>query len=592
MLSQMAHRGPDGEGRLNDGPLHAGMRRLSVIDLEGGSQPIANEDGSVQVLFNGEIYNYRQLRVELEQAGHQFRTDSDTEVLVHLWEESGPEMLDRLNGMFAICLQDRRNGQTFLARDRVGIKPLYYTVQDQTLFFASELAVLRAQKELQFDLEREALVEWFHLQYVGGERTIYRQARKLLPGHRLDVVDGEVNVTRWYRPRPCEPLTDERQAADELANLLRSSVDYRLIADVPVGVFLSGGLDSAIIADLAATSHEGPLKSFSVGFEDAGDLDETASARETAARVGTVHRQWVLSADDVARRLEQRIEHQAEPLADPALIPTHFLAEQASKEVTVVLTGEGADELFAGYKRYGYQKLLGVLGRIVGVPTMLRPAAGLAGRRGRQAMDALAGKTAEERHLRWVSTVGPEGSSELFTGEHVARWRDRALGMFRPYLADPERSELEGQLRADQHEWLPHNLLAKVDLATMACSLEARVPFLDHRIVEFAGRLPSDMKLRKGVGKWILRQAFADRLPEDLLGGKKRGFDLPLGPWLRGPLRSRLESLDHNDGLLDLVGLKRDGVRQMVKRHVDEEGDYGLPLFMLISLSIFLETFA
>lgn len=595
MLSRMTHRGPDGEGRLDRPGLCAGMRRLAVIDLDGGAQPIANEDGRVQVLFNGEIYNYRQLREELRQAGHRFRTESDTEVLVHLWEEHGPQMLQRLHGMFAFCLHDARDGRTFFARDRFGIKPLYYVVQDGVLLFASEIAVLRAQPGLQVDLDPSALLEWFHLQYVSGERTIYRQIKKLLPGHHLEVAAGAVRTVRWYVPEseldsPSPAGDNVEQACSRLRELLRSSVEQRLIADVPVGIFLSGGLDSAIIADLAATAHDGPLRSFSVGFEDGGELDERAAARETAKRVGCIHREWVLSADQIVSRLEERIRHQAEPIADPALIPTHFLAQQAREEVTVVLTGEGADEIFAGYRRYAYQRRLGAVGRIAGVSTLLRPVAALAGRRGQQALDALSRGTAVERHLGWVATIGPDLGGQLFATDALASWNDRVRESFAPYFEG--RSELSGQLEADRNEWLPHNLLAKVDLATMAGSLEARVPFLDHRVVEFAADLPDDLKLRGGIGKWILREAFADRLPQGLRSGKKRGFDLPLGRWMRGPLRQRLEALDRCNRLYDIAGLQRTGVRRLVQRHLDGKADYGLPLFSLISMALFLEAYA
>ena len=594
MLAGMAHRGPDAEGLLEAPGIAAGIRRLAVIDVAGGGQPIANEDGTVEVIFNGEIYNYRELRATLEARGHRFRTSSDTETLVHLWEEHGPAMLERLNGMFALCVHDRRSGESFLARDRMGIKPLFFARLGERIAFASEIAVLLRDPEVPREVDPQALVELFCLQFVGGGRTVWRGVLELPPGHALHVRDGEATVSRWWsvpEPSPeAEPGIEARAA--ELLELLRDSVRYRMIADVPLGVFLSGGLDSSTLAALAAAESDRPLRTFSVGFEGAAAFDEREHAALVAAHLGAEHRELVVSAMDIADHLPRLVEHLALPVTDPALIPTWLLSQFARREVTVALSGEGADELFAGYRRYAFQRRFGWLGRLPGVE--LGASGGLDGllpRRVRQALASVAQLDPARNHLEWSAAIGSRAAAVLFTPEAFAAYATNVAERFAHYFA-ASRPRLAEQLRADQLEWLPHNLLAKVDRASMAHSLEARVPFLDHRIVEWAARLPDDQRIRGAETKVVLRRAARALLPAEILARPKRGFDLPLAAWLRGPLRPLLEEAATPAALARWPGLEAQAARRMIRLHLDGAQDFGLPLFNLLSVLLFLERVA
>ena len=591
MLEALVHRGPDAAGRMTRPGVDAGMRRLAVIDVQGGNQPLANEDGSVQVVANGEIYNHLELRQRLERRGHRFRTRSDTEVLVHLWEEHGAEMLAPLNGMFAFCLHDSKRGETLLARDRLGIKPLYYHRRGDRIRFASELAALLRHPEVPADVDGAALIELFRLQYLAGDSTVYHGVRKLLPGHLLHVKDGVATLTRYYDPPPARPREGLRleQAAEELDGLLASAVGYRLIADVPLGAFLSGGIDSSVIVEQVARRVDRPVKTFSVGFETNAAFDERRFARLVSETFGTEHRELVLSPLDIADQLPRLVTHLAEPVADPAIIPTLLLAEFARREVTVVLSGEGADELFGGYRRHRYQERFGWMGRLPGVRGVGEGAiGGLLPRRVGQALHALSESDPAMQHLEWSSTIGRSLSLALFDpAAHDASER-RLRERFAGYFAEGAPG-LEQRLSADQGEWLPHNLLAKVDRASMAHSLEARVPFLDHRIVEWAATLPAALKIRGSEGKRVLRHGPGRRLPREILDRPKRGFDLPLADWIRGPLRPLVSDTLTPARLSRWDGLAPDAAASMLTRHLDGAQDFGLPLFCLLSIMLFFD---
>jgi asparagine synthase (glutamine-hydrolysing) len=586
MMRALAHRGPDAEGLLERPGISAGIRRLAVIDVEGGGQPIASEDGAVEVVFNGEIYNYRELTEELITRGHRFRTRSDTEVLVHLWEEHGPEMVHRLNGMFAFCLYDSRSREVFIARDRLGIKPLFYCMDEGRLVFASELAALQEHGAVGRDVEMPALAELFTMQYMAGDRTVFRGIRKLPPGHTIRVRNGSAAIDRYYDIPSGEGMahSSPEELGEELCELLKSSVEYRLIADVPLGVFLSGGIDSSAVTLLLSEAVERPVESFSVGFEGESAFDEREFARLASARIGTNHHELVVSPVDIADQLPKLISHLAEPVMDPAIIPTYLLSEFARRRVTVVLTGEGADELFGGYRRYLYQRRYGWLGMLPGIGA----ARGLLPHRVAQALEAVKEDSPHRNHLAWSTVVGRGLAADLFDPSVRENLDERMDDLFAPYFSGG-RIALGHQLRADQHEWLPHNLLAKVDRASMAFSLEARVPFLDHRVVEWASRLPDDLKIRGRTTKFILRQAFKERLPGRILGRPKKGFDLPLASWLRGPLRQLAGDLLSIENLRRWEGLDGGRVHGMLDQHLGGEQDFGLPLFNILAIMIFLE---
>lgn len=589
MLDALVHRGPDASGITEGVDAAAGIRRLRVVDLESGDQPIHNEDGSVSVVFNGEIYGYGALRATLEARGHVFRTRSDTEVLVHLWEDEGPSMVDRLNGMFAFCILDRRNAEVFLARDRVGIKPLYLHHDGAALRFASEIAALRRVVRAPVDPAR--LSDLLLLQYVPGEATTFSGIRKLPPAHWLRIARGRVETRRYWSLPRTDP--DDPDAAEEIAGLLREAVDLQLVADVPVGVFLSGGIDSTIVATLATEAGGRPVESFSVGFEGAGAYDERAWARMAASGLGAVHHERVLAADDVAVLLPEVTARLGEPVLDPAMLPTFELSRFARERVTVVLTGEGADELFAGYRRHRLQRRLGWMGAFPGLAVAGRvgPRLGILPRRAGQALEALAAPDAAQGHLEWSSTLSRSVAAELFEREALGAAIARATEAFSAYF-EGAGEPLEGTLAADAQEWLPHDLLAKVDRATMAYSLEARVPFLDHRLVERAARIPAHRKIEGGLGKAPLRRAFAGRIPEAISKRGKRGFDLPLDAWLRGPLRHEAESRLGGAAFPPEAGIRPEGVRRLLRDHLSGRRSFGLPLWNLLALAVFLDRHA
>lgn len=588
MLAAMVHRGPDAKGAFRAQGVIAGIRRLAVIDVEGGDQPIANEDGTIRVVFNGEIYNHRELRDELESRGHVFRTRSDTEVLVHLWEEHGADFVRRLNGMFAFCIHDARTGEIVLGRDRLGIKPLYWATAGGILAFASETAVLLRHGAVRGDLAPGALAEMFILQYPAGDATAYRGIRKLLPGHLLRIRNGEIEERRWWTLPENGPDQPGDDPAGHLRDLLESSVRYRRIADVPLGVFLSGGLDSTAVTAVLAGMSDRPVRSFSVGFSDARAFDEREHARVVSRRFETEHRELVLSARDIAGELPGLIEHLDEPVLDPAMIPTWLLSRFARREVTVVLTGEGADELFAGYRRYRFQRRFGALGKLPGIGAAASVGRRVSPRsRAEQAIDAIAERDPARSHVRWSAIVPRSVAAGLFGAETVEPRMEAVADRIRPWFENAS-TRLEGSLRADQAEWLPHNLLAKVDRASMACSLEARVPFLDHRIVEWAAGLPEEWKIRDGEGKRVVREAFRDRVPETIVARPKRGFDLPLADWIRGPLRGLAEDVFTPASLARWDGLRGDFARAMLDDHVAGRADHGLALFNLVSMLVFL----
>jgi asparagine synthase (glutamine-hydrolysing) len=586
MLERLVHRGPDSAGLLEAPGIVAGIRRLAVIDVAGGDQPISNEDGTVSVVLNGEIYNFRELRETLEACGHRFRTRSDTEVIVHLWEEDGAELVHRLNGMFAFCLHDRRTGETLLARDPLGIKPLYWSERLGTLSFASEIAAIASS-----EIDHDALIELFCLQFLSGDATLYRGIHKLLPGHTLSVRDGRIETRRYWKvpvPAPREDV-DDRTVQAELRELLEGAVRLERVADVPLGVFLSGGLDSSIVTALLSRISERPVETFSVGFADTAALDERAFAREAAERYGTEHHEIVVSPIDIASKLPELVRHLGEPVLDPALIPTYLLSRFARERVTVVLTGEGADELFGGYKRYAYQKRFGWLGALPGTRQLGRGALGdLLPRRIEQALGAVSEDDPASSHLEWASVLGTRVAQSLFDRERFEAYEARVTARFAPYFHGKEL-RLADQLRADQSEWLPHNLLAKVDRATMAASLEARVPFLERPLVEWAAGLPDAQRIRGSVTKHVLREAFRDQLPPRVLARPKHGFDLPLAAWIRGPLRPLVEEQLAPASLTRWPGLDATAVRSMVDRHLAAQQDFGLPLFNLLSVMLFID---
>ena len=598
MAEAIVHRGPDAGGFLEAPGVVAGIRRLRVIDLATGDQPIANEDGTVEVVFNGEIYNHVELRRDLSARGHRFRTRSDTEVLVHLWEERGVEMVGALDGMFAFCIVDRARRQTFLARDALGIKPLFVRTVGGALAFASEVRALLRYPAPPPTIDPVRLIDLVALQYVPGRKTLWTEIEKLPPGHALHVVSGTVREIRWFAlPQAGDgpdgtaraSVADLDGAARRLGELLKASVAAQSVADVPLGVFLSGGLDSTGIAALLARGAPGQVRSYSVGFADAAAHDERAFAQAASRAIGTAHREMVVSAEEVAALLPAAIEHLAEPVLDPALLPTWLLSRFARQEVTVALSGEGADELFGGYKRHSLQERLGWLRAVPALGAAARAGrrAGLLPHRDGQALEALGTSDPVRTHLEWSQTIARSLTGTLFDEGLVASFTRDAEAAFAPYFA-ARPDALGARLAADLSEWLPHDLLAKVDRASMAFSLEARVPYLARDVVAFAATLPDGLKIRGGQTKLVLRRALAGIVPREILLRDKHGFDLPLDSWIRGPLRERAREALSASSLRAWPGLDARAVEALLQGHLAGEQDFGLPLFNLLSVSLFL----
>ncbi len=553
MRAALAHRGPDDEGQWSQGPACFGFRRLSILDLSGGRQPMSSADGRLTVVFNGEIYNHPQLRSELEAAGARYRTRSDTETILHLYERYGAGALGRLRGMFAVALWDSSSAELLLARDPIGIKPLYYSAGPRELLFASELRALVAGG-VSTRLDERGVWEYLLDGFVRAPRTALASVRKLPPGHLLRAGAAGVRVERFWSPPPAQTrIDDEREALERLESLLLDSVRSQMLSDVPVGAFLSGGVDSSLVAALMTRASPRPVSTFSIGFSGARPgLDESAYARTVARHLGTDHHELVLGAR-VLDDLERLSECLDEPVADSAMLPTLLLSRFARERVKVVLTGEGADELFAGYNRY---KAALLSERIQGLPGWLRPpAAALARRLGR-------GRVFEG--IPYSSLV--DWASALRHGDAAGLRSVCAPEFFESASREPapdgwERPGLDAALAYDLRNVLCDALLMKVDKSSMRASLEARVPFLDPGLVSFAARLHPSLKMRRFKGKYLLRRLAEKLLPRSIAWRRKHGFIVPWEEWLSRPSEATSALLSgqtlRDCGIFDLAAVGR-----------------------------------
>jgi asparagine synthase (glutamine-hydrolysing) len=601
MTGSMSHRGPDGEGLLLDGPAALGHRRLSIIDLSSGSQPMEDADGRAVITFNGEIYNYRELKARYAARGFRFRTNSDTEALLAAWLLDGPKGLDALEGMFSFALWDRASRTLFAARDRFGKKPLYYTVQNGTLAFASELTALTKLPFLRLQTPIAALMRFLAYEYVPTPETIYKDVFKLKPGHSLLFRDGRLTTAPyWDMPLPePEPKASEEELCERLRLLLAQAVKRRLVSDVPLGVFLSGGVDSSTVAALMA-GMVSRIKTFSIGFSEAS-YDESRFARLVASRFATDHHERILSADACGSLLPEIVSRFDEPMADPSIVPTYLLSQVTRENVTVALGGDGPDELFYGYEYYpaftlaaAYDRLPAILRRRIVEPLakMLPHSAGYINPRF-VADTFLAGATAPQwlRVQTWLSAFTAEAQANL--------WKHPAPGMLDPEtLFAPTRALFDGFAAKDPlarvgyvfaRQYMLDYILVKVDRCSMMHSLEVRAPFLDRDVAEFICRLPSRYKLRGARRKYLLKRAVAGILPKEILGRGKRGFLIPTAAWLRGQLRPQV------DALLGERHLKEQGifdsrqVARLVTEHATGAADHRKKLWTLLVLQLWLD---
>src|SRR6266852_1331819 len=557
MCSSMLHRGPDDEGIVRAGDVTLGMRRLSIIDLAGGHQPMHNEDSTVWVVQNGEIFNYLELREQLVAAGHAFVTQSDTEVLVHGYEQWGEQMVERLNGQFAFCIVDKRSGLVFLARDRMGIKPLHYAIDGDRLVFASELKALLRDPELRRGVDPVALDEYLAYEFVPSPRSIVRGISKLRPGHTLtwSLADRSAKIRQYWAPELNVDLDGKSMDLDEecarMRDVLRESVRKELISDVPLGVFLSGGIDSSAVTAMM-TQLGGDVKSFSVGFAERS-FDEAPYARQVARHLGTDHHELTLEPAMMLGLIPRLSTLLDEPLGDASIIPTYLLSAFTRQHVTVALGGDGGDELFAGYPTLQAHRLAGYYLRAPGVLRrgLVEPMV----RRLPVSRDNLsfdfrakrfvsgAARPVAERHRRWMGSFAAEERTALLSADV----REQLKGSGHVRLAEHDGASpadpLNQVLLMDMRLYLENDILVKLDRASMMASLEGRVPLLNNDFVEYATQLPLNLKLRGLRSKFLLKRALRGLLPNSILNRPKKGFGIPVANWFRGPLREQMLSV-------------------------------------------------
>jgi asparagine synthase (glutamine-hydrolysing) len=609
MIEVLRHRGPDDGGQYRSEyrlrpPYEAapgvalGFRRLAIIDLEGGAQPMSNEDGSVWVVFNGEIYNFQALRHRLEGAGHRFRTRSDTEAIVHLYEDEGVDCFRHLNGMFAIAIWDARHRRLVLGRDRLGQKPLVYRLESQRLLFASELKSLLEVPGVPRDIDPAAVDEYLTYQYIPHPNTIFRGIRKLPPGHCATFQDGSFKIQPYWQPDlNHQREISESQAAEELREILSSSVQLRMQSDVPLGAFLSGGIDSSLIVALMQQHASQPVATFTIGFPVA-EYDETKYARQVAEHLGTDHHEFQVTPDGV-EILPQLVWHFDEPFADSSAIPTWYVSQLTRRHVTVALTGDGGDELFAGYPRYRAVAMGAWMDRLTPLRRMLGarfwqslPAASRQKsliRQLKRFSEALSASP-QRRYLEWIAIFGEARRAALYSDDFLAQLPDSDPFAFleSAWSRAAGRDAVTAVSLADLLTYLPCDLMTKVDIASMAHGLECRQPMLDYRFVELAASLPMRLKYRPLRPKRILRRAFGDLLPQEIWTRKKMGFGVPLDHWFR----DELKDLTH-DLLLDATARSRgffraEAVANLVQQHENHTFDHSYRLWALVIFEMWL----
>ncbi|MEM6282641.1 MAG: asparagine synthase (glutamine-hydrolyzing) [Chloroflexota bacterium] len=601
MNAALFHRGPDEDGYSLHGHVGLAMRRLSIIDLTTGKQPIGNEDGSIQVVFNGEIYNYPDLKLALERAGHRFATQTDTEVIPHGYEQHGLDYITQLNGMFTFALYDDNEDRLVLGRDRTGQKPLFYYHSGDTLYFASELKSLLLCPEVPREIDDVALYHYLTLQYVPGPGTILKGVKQLPPAHFAVWQRGELSLHRYREPR----YSDKQQMTDDewiaaTRETMQAAVHRHMLADVPLGAYLSGGVDSSIVTALMA--ERGTVKTFSIGF-DVAQYSETEHARRVAEHYATDHREFIVSANAVLEHLPEVVWIAGQPLADTSCVVTYHLAMQTRKHVTVALTGDGGDEAFAGYTRYLLDRLLRLY-RILpeAARTQLVPAlAGLLPDRadiptdrnvveGLKRLAQASTTTHKASIVAWGSFFTEAQKRNLGTGDWLRRVgnAETTAWMATVYDAIDAGNRLERTQGTDLLTYLPDDLLVKADRMAMAHSLETRAPFLDNEVLALAAAMPENLKIRGRTQKWVLREAFKQELPPENVNRIKRGFGMPVATWLREPLREMAYDLLLSDRAVGRGYFRREAVRALLDAHTAKQADHGQRLWALLTLEMWL----
>lgn len=604
MCEQMVHRGPDSEGLWFDESVALGMRRLSIIDLHTGEQPVYSEDKSIIVVMNGELYNFREVRAELEKRGHTFQTQTDTEILPHLYEEYGEAMLEHINGMFAFALWDKRQQKLIIARDRFGEKPLYYGVFDGKLIFASEPKVLLANPAVKTEINTDALRQYLSFDYVPAPHSIYKNVYKLPAAHLLILERGEIRTRRYWNlsfQKEDFPPSFEKSVED-LRELLADAVKMRMVSDVPLGILLSGGVDSSTVAAFAQQFSSEKVKTFSIGFEE-DSFDESKFARQVAAHLGTEHYEDKLSVEKAADLITEIGGWLDEPLSDGSLLPTLLLSRFVRKHVTVALGGDGGDEIFAGYPMYYGHKMARVYDSI---PQFLRSGVieplvnSLPVSNSNLSFDYKAKRfvaaskyDAVTRHHSWFGSFSIDEqnallSTEILTSTSGDIYRD-AYDLLKLTDAD---NEIEQMQFLDMNFYMAEDILTKVDRASMAVSLEVRAPFLDPRIAQFAARVPLEYKLKGNKGKYILKKAVAPFLPKNILQRPKKGFGIPIAEWLKGRLNPLLHDLLAPERLKAQGLFNSDFVQKIIKEHEESYASHHKQLWTLLVFQLWFDNFS
>jgi len=601
MADSIEHRGPDDEGFYFSGQVGLGFRRLSIIDLGGGHQPLCNEDESIWIVFNGEIYNYQELRQFLLSKGHQFRTQSDTEVIVHLYEELGESCLERLRGMFAFAIWDNRRKSLFLARDRVGIKPLYYYHSSSSFIFGSEIKVILADPEVTPEVNPEMIDRILTFNYLPGEETLLKNIHKLAPGSCVLIKDGDVKIRQYWDLEVPQSSLSLAAAEEQLSSMLDESVRLHMISDVPVGFLLSGGVDSSAMLCMARGKTAGPLLSFTVGFSEPGITDERPYARLAAKAYGAEHHEMTISSKDFENFLPQYIWHMEEPVCEPPAVAMYYVSQLARKFVKVLISGEGGDEGFGGYQIY--RNLLW----LERLKTVLRPMNGMISK-GLLGLNPYLKSSQIARFAPLLNMPfetyyhsGTSNAANFFKqnldtlySEEFAPFvnKERSVNIVKKYLQNSEGRDLVNRmLYVDTKTWLVDDLLLKADKMTMANSLELRVPFLDHKILEFAASLPGKYKVHGFTTKYILKRVLSNRVPQEILNRKKVGFPVPYNAWLRTDLKDWIRDLLLDRETLQRGYFNRNCIERLISQNTALGGSYSKELFSLAVLELWHREF-
>lgn len=606
MCGVITHRGPDDEGTFIHENVGLGMRRLSIIDIEGGHQPMFNEDKTICIVYNGEIFNFKEERKKLIQKGHFFKTNSDTEVILHLYEEFGIDCISYLRGMFAFALWDKKKQELYLVRDRFGIKPLHYYISNKSLLFGSEIKSILQDHEVPREINYKALNDYFTFMYVPAPETIFKDIYKLEPAHFLVYKNGEVRIEKyWDYPETKTIHCSEEEYCFELKKRLKESIKLSTISDVPLGVFLSGGIDSSLIVALLSEISSQRIKTFSIGFGKEKNYNELTYARCVSEQFQTEHYEYNIEPDAIDI-LPKLIRHFDEPFADASAIPTYYLSKMACEKITVALSGEGGDETFAGYpSRYYWDQKAeyiqnlplglknGFLGKIMDVLPMPRNLYFQNKIRQLKKFTSFAGQPQPERYTNWFSIFTSELKTNLYTKEFMSNIDD--LESYRIYATYFELRKkdhvLNKMLYVDSKVLLPGDLLTKADRVSMANSLEVRVPYLDHTLVEYAWNLPPSVKLKGRTTKYILRKLAAQLLPQNIVKRKKQGFEVPISSWFKGDLNRYAKEILSEDMIKKRKLFNPAGVKWIIDRVDDGIWHYGPHLYALIVFEIWSRSY-